>query len=326
MTLIASDPEGIGNSMFTKKITLKEIKEIHNLFLGINSFNEFVSYLKNLAERKKLSLIIKDNKLAINLSIDYLFKETSIDIILSPEKKNSDEVIKDLCEEVSSLKNENKELKNEIKNLNKEIKCLKEEITEIKKIIEPLDKKYQEKLKNNKPVLMKENEFGFIHLAIKSRMNKEVKELKKLYQATVDGDTAPLFHKKCDGIPNTLVIIKSAGNRRFGGFTSQTWQSDSKGKFIDDKNAFLFSLDKQKIYSYKNDNKAIFNYKDYGPTFGNEFTLFICSNCIQEKYSYTSESHSSSSYNFDGDNNALSESNGNGFNVVEYEVFEIIFA
>ena len=275
MYLIVSDPEGIGNSFFTKKMTLKEIKEIHNLFFGLSSCTEFIFYLKNLAERKKLSLIKKDDKLAINLSIEYLFKNTSLDIILSPEKKNSDEIIKDLCKEVSSLKIENKELKNDIKilkdnneNLNKEIKSLKEEITEIKKIIEPIDKRFQKKLKYNKSVLMKENEFEFINLAIKSRMDKEVKELKKLYQATIDGDGALKFHLKCDNIPNTLVIIKSAGNRRFGGFTSQTWQSYPNGEFKDDKNAFLFSLDKQKIYSYKNDNKAIYNHKDYGPTFG----------------------------------------------------------
>ena len=221
--------------------------------------------------------------MAINLSIEYIFKNTSLDIILSPEKKNPDEIIKDLCKEVSSLKIENKELKNDIKILNKEIKSLKEEITEIKKIIEPMDRQLEEKLKYNKPVLMKENEFEFIHLAIKSRMDKEVKELKKLYQATIDGDWPLKFHLKCDNIPNTLVIIKSAGNRRFGGFVSQTWQSDSNGAFKDDKNAFLFSLDKQKIYSYKNDNKAINNHKDYGPTFGYGFTLRIFSNCIQKK-------------------------------------------
>ena len=66
---------------------------------------------------------------------------------------------------------------------------------------------------------MKENEFNLINLAIKSRLNKEVKELKKIYQATIDGDGAINFHSKCDNIPNTLVLIKSAGNRRFGGLT-----------------------------------------------------------------------------------------------------------
>ena len=61
----------------------------------------------------------------------------------------------------------------------------------------------------NKSVIMKENEFDMIHLAIKSRLNKEVKELKKLYQATIDGDGSINFHSRCDNIPNTLVLIKS---------------------------------------------------------------------------------------------------------------------
>ena len=75
--------------------------------------------------------------------------------------------------------------------------------------------------------------------------------MKKLYQATIDGDDAFDFHSKCDNILNTLVIIKSAGNRRFGGFTSKAWKSLSNGKYIDNKNAFLFSLDKQKIILIK---------------------------------------------------------------------------
>ena len=197
-------------------------------------------------------------------------------------------------------------------------------------MIEPIDKKFKENninkhIFNNKSVIMKENEFNLINLAIKSRMNKEIKELKKLYQATIDGDGAINFHTKCDNIPNTLVIIKSAGNRRFGGFTSQTWKSNSDG-YVDDKNAFLFSLDKQKIYSYKNNNNAIYNHKDFGPTFGYSYDIYINSNCIQSKNAYTNESYQSGSYNFNGDNNALSEDGKAGhFSVVEYEVFQIIF-
>ena len=168
---------------------------------------------------------------------------------------------------------------------------------------------------------MKENEFDFIHLAIKSRLNKEIKEIKKLYQATIDGDGAINFHSKCDNIPNTLVIIKSAGNRRFGGFVTYAWSSNEK-KYVEDKNAFLFSLDKQKIYS--NNSHAIYNCKDYGPTFGGGHSIYICSKCIQEKNSYTYEGNNNY-YNFNGDSNALSESNGSGIYIAEYEVFQIIF-
>ena len=102
---------------------------------------------------------------------------------------------------------------------------------------------------NNKSAIIKENEFDFINLAIKSRINKDVKELKKLYQATIDGDEAINFHSKCDNIPNTLVIIKSAGNRRFGGFISQS--CGSKVYWADDPNAFYFLLINKKFILIK---------------------------------------------------------------------------
>ena len=63
---------------------------------------------------------------------------------------------------------------------------------------------------------MEKNEFDMIHNAIKEKTNKKIKELKKLYQATKDGGNPDNFHKLCDGISNTLVLYKSAGNRRFG--------------------------------------------------------------------------------------------------------------
>ena len=170
---------------------------------------------------------------------------------------------------------------------------------------------------------MKENEFNIIHLALKSRMHKEVKEIKKLYQVTIEGDGSVNFHSKCDNIPNTLVLIKSAGNRRFRGFTSQVWESTS-GSYKDDKNAFLFSLDKQRIYPYKNNGNAIYNNTNYGPTFGSGHDICIINKAIQEKKLYTYESNSSSTYNYYGDSNGLSE-NGSGYWIfpVKYEVFQI---
>ena len=176
---------------------------------------------------------------------------------------------------------------------------------------------------------MKENEFDFIKKKIEGKTDKEVKELKKLYQATVDGDGALGFHSRCDGIPNTLILIKSAGNRRFGGFTSQSWYSNDNCTYVNDPNAFLFSLDKQKIYSYKNNGKAICNYKGGGPIFGADYDVSINDHCILNKNLYTNESSQNCCYNYDGDNgdnNALSEDGkGSGTYAVEYAVFHVIF-
>ena len=343
ITFIASEPEDIGSLKYLRKMSLKEIKEkeTHNLLIGLNTCGEFSDYLKALSEMKKLLLIKKEDKINMIFTVEYLLKKHDIEIDLFPEKINIDEIIKELCKEVNGLKEEvknlkkgvninlekeNKELKNSIEQLKNENINLKNEIKEIKKILEPINKKFQEDkiIINSKSVIMRENEFNLINLAVKSRLNKDIKELKKLYQATIDGDGVINFHSKCDNIPNTLVLFKSAGNRRFGGFTTQTW--DSSGNYKDDKNAFLFSLDKQRIYSYKNNGYAIYCYKDYGPTFGGGHTIYLGNNPIQQKQLYTYESYSGSSYNFNGDNNALSESgNGNCIYAAEYEVFQVIF-
>ena len=212
-------------------------------------------------------------------------------------------------------------MKNMEEKNNKEIEELKNEIKELKKIIQPINEEYKNK---NKSTILKENEFDIIKSAIKSRMNKDVKKLKKLYQATVDGESSATFHSKCDGIPNTITFIKSAGKRRFGGFNSQCWECSSQYK--DDIICFLFSLDKQKIYPIKNDKKAIACYSDYGPVFGSPNDIQIGNNPISEKKLYTRESKSDCSFNYYGDNNALSEDGkGNYIYTLEYEVFQVIF-
>ena len=179
----------------------------------------------------------------------------------------------------------------------------------------------------NKSVIMQENEFNIINLGIKNRINKKIKEIKKIYQATIDGDTSSDFHSKCDNIPNTLILFKTEGNRRFGGFTTIPWTSEENGKYLDDKNAFLFSIDKQRIYPLKSNEKGVYHHKNYGPCFRNEscWDIYIYDHCIENKQFLTNESSTYSSYNYNGDNNALSESNGSNIYLTEYEVFQVIF-
>ena len=370
LTLVLSDPE-IKNLSFSKIMKFEEIKVLSGagLFNGLKSCEQFCKYLKDIIDKKLLTIIKKEENLCLTFTVEYFFEKNLIELDLLPKEKSSEELIQELDKEVKTLKdkikilenkesvkNENiiKELKNDNDKLKEEIKKLKEEIKEMKLLIEPLNKRFKEininkyTTYNEKSVIMKEEELNFINQALKFRINKEVKEIRKLYQATVHGDSANSFHSKCDGIPNTLVIIKSAGNRRFGGFTTKTWSSDNYN-YETDKNAFLFSLDKQKIYPYngrenynsgENQKYAILNIKSSGPIFGvnsinnngywsidSKYSILICSNCIQgEKSSYTYESNSNSSYDFYGDKNALSEDGKQGgIYIAEYEVFQVIF-
>ena len=200
-----------------------------------------------------------------------------------------------------------------------------EEMEEIKKVLNPEFNLNKLKI-GNKSVIMNENEYNLIRLAIKSRIG-DFKGLKKLYQATIDGDRAEDFHSKCDNILNTLVLIKSAANRRFGGFTSLIWSSPHSDEKRDDSCAFLFSLDKNKIYPYKKNKKnnyATVSRYDRGPCFGNsDIDVWDC--FIQGKNLFTGENKDYNSFEYDRDYHVFSQTHEKGDYVAELEVFEVIF-
>ena len=86
-----------------------------------------------------------------------------------------------------------------------------------------------------------------------------------LYKASIDSDKAEVFHKKCDFANSTLVLVRSGNGKRFGGYTTCSWKGNSIEK--KDSNAFIFSLDKMKIYDVIPGEDAIGCYPKYGPIF-----------------------------------------------------------
>ena len=72
---------------YEKKLSLDELKKMHRVFFALNSCQEFVDYLKTLIENNKLSIRgIDENKIYIELNVEYLFKQNAIMIDLI--KKN----------------------------------------------------------------------------------------------------------------------------------------------------------------------------------------------------------------------------------------------
>ena len=86
-----------------------------------------------------------------------------------------------------------------------------------------------------------------------------------IYQASRDGFGLKDFHSKCDGILNTLMVIKSTDSYVFGGFTTQDWSQVSG--FQADANAFIFSLinpfDTPVKMSIVENSSAIYRGQDY---------------------------------------------------------------
>ena len=112
-------------------------------------------------------------------------------------------------------------------------------------------------------IIQNASELELLTRRICKHYNKIILNL--LYKATADSDKASVFHNKCDSAENTLVLVKSSNGKRFGGYTSCSWEGDSIEK--KDENAFVFSLDKMKIYNIIPGEGAIGCYPKFGPVF-----------------------------------------------------------
>ena len=117
-------------------------------------------------------------------------------------------------------------------------------------------------------------------------------EGKLIYRATRDNFSASSFHSRCDGIPNTVTIIKTTSNSVFGGFTSASWSSPSSYGYRYDANAFVFSLRREGSQNKQRLNvtqpyAAIYNYYDSGPTFGDGHDIKVSGNSNQNYNSYS---------------------------------------
>ena len=96
--------------------------------------------------------------------------------------------------------------------------------------------------------------------------NKENIKCKLLYDAKRDGDDIPTFHKLCDDKGATLTLIATSDNKKIGGFLSKSF-GGNKG-FIEDNNAFLFSLNYNEKYPALKEGRHYQDNNDQGPIFG----------------------------------------------------------
>ena len=329
-------------------LTFDDLKQIHKVFLMLNSSQDFIEYIKALIENNKITIIKEDeNKISIKMIVEYLLKQNTIQLDLKLKKMNLDIVVKDMLKQIIDLNNRLKkvesdytELKEENKSLKEENKIVKENNIKMLKYIESIKKEIVElkntdenklKFSSNKSnmkinsSIMKEGEFGNIKSTIEEKMNLKIKEIKKIFQATVDGGEPNDFFNKCCGIKNTLVLYESAGKRRFGGFASESWGNIYNEK--SDKNCFLFSLDKNKIFTIKDNNYfQIASGNNNGPSFIHEGAY-----CIELKGNSFSNNSLTTCENihpniFNGENNILSEDGHyRRISCRDYEIFQIIF-
>ena len=140
--------------------------------------------------------------------------------------------------------------------------------------------------------------------------------LKLLYRKSIDGDSFEAFHNKCDNINENIIFVKSKEGKKFGGYYPNHWESINEQLKYFCNDVKIFSIDRQKIFSYKTNIKYnIIKSKNFGPNFTGDFSFIIkdmnmCYSC--------------------GDDAFLNEKNlaynkNDCFPVDEVEVFQIIY-
>ena len=317
ITISALDKLSAISQTYKLEFSLDDFQQLDKYFKQYDSITELYEYLSDMEIEKKSLIELEENfiKLIISFPTASVKKNPvkKINFMLPKiEMKESDIILK-LCEKMN------------------EIDTLKEKINFLYYYLNINEKDYEKykKFKSNPNFKQIINQSNIINdildlkiplEGIYKNLNKKIKEIKLLYQATRDGDQGNDFHSRCDGKENTLTFIKSTNNKKFGGFTSVAW--DQNDKYIKDENAFVFSLDNKKCYFYKNnDDGAIIGNESYPVWIGKNNganDIYISSGCLSNKNSCTS----CGSNIYDGNKYVL---NGeNYFQAVDVETYQII--
>ena len=193
-----------------------------------------------------------ENVLSNNNENDQLSNQNDIQIF------NSSEQNKNLYAKINIIENENKNLREKIEQMNNKINefnsknqyyyssnnnilsNMSQNIENLKAINEKLiyeNNLFKKQINqiNNEKIIYDDSNVGYVEGTI-LKNNEEIEFLSKkigensdkvifnlIYKATQNSDKAQVFHERCDQAKNTLVLIETSENRRFGGFTTCDW-------------------------------------------------------------------------------------------------------
>ena len=277
-----------GNNNILKKLDIEDMKNI----------------LINVINSQKLS-ISKQNQTLLSSWKFIIINEIELQLSLTKEKTDDKQVIEQLIVAVKNLNKSNNNLKNEIEIIKKDIEALK--VVDIK-------------LLNDSNIINNFKEEIYIKKWVCEKNSNNIdKEIKLIYKATKDGDSASKYHQCCDNKNPLITLIKTKKNKRFGHYMEQK-VNNSHGNFTRDEKAFFFSLDKLKKYDIKRPEYAMWYGESNGPCFGCTCDLYLIDKFLSGNGGGERNS-SSNSYDVQSDVELTGESI---FGVEEVEVYQIL--
>ena len=311
----------IPNTFYSKEFSLEDLQKISKYFKVFDLMEEVFDDIKSKFDKKDYEINFEEIETKINIKIKTNVNNLDFSLEIPIKKLEPEKIIKDLCITIKKHDDNIKELlqrkrKEPDKKYDEKIKELEKKFKNLEDIINL--KKIDKIILFEKSTIIKNNyERKLLESFIKENdvSKKEIFPV-LLYKATVDGDNAVNFHIKCDYMGATLTIVQSENGRRFGGYTSVSWDNQ-KNNWVTEGINFLFSLDTRKYYKNISGTYHTYHNNVNGPTFGGGFDLCIKSGCLSNNESYTNKL----SYGM----TSAYELNGGikNFKVLDYEVYQI---
>ena len=261
--LIQSIKESNKNIIYENRIQLTDIK-LNKYFSICDSIYDVLLSLKpNLTNNIKLKEINNELKLIIPLNHP-LAKEITFNLkILQNDKpnNNSNDLIQDLLNMITSLSAKVELQQKEIDSLKKRVNDLENQNQNNNQIKNEKPSNISDNLKNincntnNNPNVSQPKIYHFSQkecsyiirkkeeeLSIKNWINsyKQIR-FNLLFRMSRDGTTTINFHTRCDNKGKTLILIETKDGKRFGGYTSLQWNMDGEKRY--GENIWLFNLE-----------------------------------------------------------------------------------
>ena len=230
-------------------------------------FEQLINNIKNKSKKETSITLKKNTKTKKYNSIPH--KKLNIDFSSSkktPVKNSSKEPKENQTNKnsIPSTLQQNKEVQKESEQQNENAQEIDEEELNIEALFRTEDGRIIFRNGLLRGIIHKYAEIDDVISKIQDILLKGAK-FNLVYKAFEHGDTAEIFHQKCDKLDMSLVLVETDKDLRFGGFTMQSWEGNNIQKI--DNNAFVFNLETNSIYDIIKNEPAIGCYPKFGPVF-----------------------------------------------------------
>ena len=260
--------------------SLDDFKKMNKYFKMFDDLNELENDLINTIKENNIEIKnIIEKEILINIKV-FARNNNIVTIKLKQAEINEKDKINILFQKIEELEKNNEikdkkivELENKISNIskiiddkNKKILSLEKEISETKsnlnKFIEEINKKFT-KLESKSDDFIYENILANSNIfqnkddiqLLLNNISNIPKNLKLLYNSKIEGENVEKLIDTYTDRNDLIILVKTDNSKRFGGYAHECFKKNNFSK--SDKKAFLFNLDKKKIYRSRGDTFTI---------------------------------------------------------------------